>query len=90
MLKQCLIIQILNQTDHSLKEKIKKVIELLQYKLSGKIMKELAGLRAVMKIKKRKAQKSVSLKENLYFKNIKLFRSSSNSKQRSSMQERTN
>ena len=48
-------------------------------------MKELAGLRAVMKIKKRKAQKSVSLKENLYFKNIKLFRSSSNSKQRSSM-----
>ena len=42
MLKQDLTLQIKNQKDHFLKEKNKKVIELIQV---GKIMKEFAALR---------------------------------------------
>ena len=36
----------MNQTDHYLKEKIKKVIDLRKDELGGEIMKEFAGLRA--------------------------------------------
>ena len=39
MLKQGLILQIMNQTDHCLKEKKKKVIGLMTDELGGKIMK---------------------------------------------------
>ena len=46
LLKQDLALQILNQTDHSLKEKIKKVIALIKDELRGQIMNELVGLRA--------------------------------------------
>ena len=45
-LKQDLTLQILNQKDHYLKEKIKKVIGLMKNDLSGQIMKEFVGLRA--------------------------------------------
>ena len=55
-------------TDHCLKENI-KVIGLMKDELGGQLMKELVGLRAktysylkekAMRIKKQKAQKSVS------------------------------
>ena len=44
MLKKDLTLQILKQTDRCLKEKIKKVIELMKDELGGQIKKELAGL----------------------------------------------
>ena len=46
MLKQDLILHVLKETDHFLKEKNKKVIELMKDKLDGQIMKEFVGLRA--------------------------------------------
>ena len=44
MLRQGLTLQILNQTDHCLKEKIK--IGSMKHKLGGQIMMEFVGLRA--------------------------------------------
>ena len=46
MLKLYLIVQIINQIDHSQKGKIKKVIELMKDELSGKDMPKFVGLRA--------------------------------------------
>ena len=46
MLKQDLTLQILNQTNHCLKEKIKKGTALMKDELGGQIMKEFVGLRA--------------------------------------------
>ena len=45
MLKQDLRLQILNQTEHCLREKIKKN-GLMKHELGGKIMKKVVGLRA--------------------------------------------
>ena len=46
MLKLYLIVQIINQIDHSQKGKIKKVIEIMKDELSGKDMPKFVGLRA--------------------------------------------
>ena len=46
MLKQSLILQIMNQTDPCPKRKIEKVIGLTKDELGGPIMKEFAGLKA--------------------------------------------
>ena len=64
-------------------EKIKKVIGLMKDKLSGKIMKEFAALRAKSYSyltnnnnkdkKKQKTQKSVALKKQLKFEDHKFF-----------------
>ena len=45
MLKQDLILQTMNQIDHYLKEKNKKVIGVIKYELAGKIMNKFVGLR---------------------------------------------
>ena len=42
MLKQDLKLQIMNYTDHYVKEKAEKVIWLMKYDLSGKLMTEFA------------------------------------------------
>ena len=44
MLKQDLVLQIMNWTDHYLKEKIKKVIELMKDELGGIIMTVFVAL----------------------------------------------
>ena len=41
-----LVLQIMDQIGHSLKEQIKKVIRLMKDELSGKIMKKCVGLKA--------------------------------------------
>ena len=78
MLKLYLIVQIINQIDHSQKGKIKKVIELMKDELSGKDMPKFVGLRAKTysyliddgsEDKKTKSAKRVSSKEKLNFKN---------------------
>ena len=46
ILKQGFTLQILNQPDHCLKEKIKKVIGLMKDEYDGKIMEECFRLRA--------------------------------------------
>ena len=46
MLKQDLIFQIINWTDHYLKEKLEKVSGLIKDELCEKIMTELSALRA--------------------------------------------
>ena len=46
MLRQVLILQIMNLTDHQREEKIKKVIRVMKDELGGRIMKEFLGLRA--------------------------------------------
>ena len=46
MLKLDLILEIMNQIDHCLKEKGKKVIGLMKDELGGKIMAKFVGLRA--------------------------------------------
>ena len=45
MLKQDLILQIINQVDHCLDENNKKIIELIKDKLGEKIMKNYFGLK---------------------------------------------
>ena len=45
MSKQSLILQIMNQTDHCKKEKIKKLIALMKDELGGNILKQFPGLR---------------------------------------------
>ena len=46
MLQQDLTLQILKQTDHYLKEEIKKVVRLMKDELGDQIIKQFVGLRA--------------------------------------------
>ena len=46
MLEKYVAIQILNQAEHCLKEKIKKVTGLMKDEFRGQIMKEFFGLKA--------------------------------------------
>ena len=46
MLKQNMTLDILSQADHCLKEKVKKIIGLLQDELGGPIIKDFVGLGA--------------------------------------------
>ena len=80
MLKVDLILPTMNQTDHCLKEKIKKVIGLMKDEFAGKMMTKFVGLRAKTynyliddgsEDKKTKGTKTVSSKENLNLKIMK-------------------
>ena len=51
MLKQNLSLQVMNQKNHCLKEKSKKVIGLTKDPLRGKIVKEFVGLKWLVGIK---------------------------------------
>ena len=46
ILKLNLVLQIMNQIDHCLKENNKRVIGLVKHELGGKIMTKFVGLRA--------------------------------------------
>ena len=72
MLRVDIIVQIMNQIDHCLKEKNKKVARLMKEELGGKIMIKVFGLIAKTysylkddgsEDKKTMAQKTVSLKK---------------------------
>ena len=85
MLKVDLILQIWNEIDRCQKEKI-KVIGLMKYDLSRKIMPEIVELKGKLysyliddgsKDKKTKKNKKVCHKKTLILKIIKLFRSNS-------------
>ena len=80
MLKLDLLLQIMTQTDHCLKEKSKKVIGLIKDKLGGKNMTKFVVLRAktqsylidnCSKDKKAKGTKKIIIKRKLKFENYK-------------------
>ena len=74
MLKLNLVLQIMNQIDHCLKENNKRVIGLVKNELGGKIMTKFVGLRAKTysylihdgsAVKKREGYKKCVLKSKL-------------------------
>ena len=74
MLKLNLVLQIMNQIDHCLKENNKRVIGLVKHELGGKIMTKFVGLRAKTysylihdgsAVKKREGYKKCVLKSKL-------------------------
>ena len=82
MLKKEMTLQILNSTQHFLKEKLGKVMGLIKGELGGQIMKEFVGLRAKLysylkdsndedKKAESKSTKKCAIKRKIKFKDYK-------------------
>ena len=82
MLKKEMTLQILNSTQHFLKEKLGKVMGLIKGELGGQIMKEFVGLRAKLysylkdsndedKKAENKSTKKCAIKRKIKFKDYK-------------------